>query len=76
MRINKYLADKKISTRRGADELIKEKKVFINGKLAELGSQVNEKDKVEIKGAPIKKYKYFGRVYNFRKRECYSRDRG
>jgi 23S rRNA pseudouridine2604 synthase len=59
MRINKYLADKKISTRRGADELIKEKKVFINGKLAELGSQVNENDKVEVKDTKQKEYKYF-----------------
>jgi len=62
MRINKYLADKKISTRRGADELIKEKKVFVNGKVAELGAQVNETDKVEIKGAKPKEYKYF--AYN------------
>ena len=62
MRINKYLADKKISTRRGADELIKEKKVFINGKLAVLGSQVEEKDVVEIKGAKPKEYKYY--AYN------------
>jgi len=62
MRINKYLADKKITTRRGADELIKNKKVFINGKLAELGSQVNENDKVEVKGAEKKVYKYF--AYN------------
>lgn len=62
MRINKYLADKKISTRRGADELVKDKKVFINGKLAVLGSQVNEKDIVEVKGAKIKEYKYF--AYN------------
>jgi len=62
MRINKYLALKKISTRRGADELIKEKKVFINGKLAELGSKVEEKDNVEIKGSKSKEYKYF--AYN------------
>jgi 23S rRNA pseudouridine2604 synthase len=62
MRINKYLADKKISTRRGADELIKAKKVFINGKLAELGSLVNETDKVEVKGAKPKEYLYF--AYN------------
>jgi 23S rRNA pseudouridine2604 synthase len=62
MRINKYLADKKISTRRGADELIKEKKVFINGKLAVLGSQVNETDIVEVRGAKEKEYKYF--AYN------------
>jgi 23S rRNA pseudouridine2604 synthase len=59
MRINKYLADKKISTRRGADELIKEKKVFINGKLAELGSQVSENDKVEVRDNKPKEYKYY-----------------
>jgi len=62
MRINKYLALNKISTRRGADELIKEKKVFINGKLAELGSQVSEEDKIEVRGAKEKVYKYF--AYN------------
>lgn len=59
MRINKYLALKKISTRRGADELIENKKVFINGKLATLGSKVNENDKVEVKGAKEIEYKYF-----------------
>ncbi len=62
MRINKYLALKKISTRRGADELVKEKKVFINGKLAVLGSKVTEKDKVEVRGAEEKKYVYY--AYN------------
>lgn len=62
MRINKYLADKKISTRRGADELVKERKVFINGKLAVLGSQVKETDKVEVRGAKTKEYKYY--AYN------------
>ena len=50
MRINKYLALKKISTRRGADELVQKKKVFINGKLAILGSKVNESDIIEVKG--------------------------
>ncbi len=59
MRINKYLADQKISTRRGADELIKEKKVFINGKLALLGSQVSDNDTVEVRGDKPKEYKYF-----------------
>ena len=49
MRINKYLALKKHSTRRGADELIRKKQVFINGKLAVLGSKVWAADKVEIK---------------------------
>ncbi|MEO5635301.1 MAG: pseudouridine synthase [Candidatus Paceibacterota bacterium] len=62
MRINKYLAFKKISTRRGADELIKDKKVFINGKLAILGSQVREEDKVKVRGQKESKYQYF--AYN------------
>ena len=62
MRINKYLADKNISSRRGADELIKEKKVFVNGKLAELGNQVSENDKVEVRGVKSKEYAYF--AYN------------
>lgn len=62
MRINKYLALKKISTRRGADELVENKKVFINGKLALLGSKVNETDKVELKNAKQTAYKYF--AYN------------
>jgi 23S rRNA pseudouridine2604 synthase len=62
MRINKYLALKKISTRRGADELIRQQKVFINGKRAVLGSKVDEGDKVELKGAKLKEYKYF--AYN------------
>lgn len=62
IRINKYLASQKISTRKGADELIKNKKVFINGKLAVLGSKVEKNDKVEVKGNKIKEYKYF--AYN------------
>lgn len=48
MRINKYLAWKKYSTRKGADKLIEEGVVFINGKKARLGDKVNEKDKVEL----------------------------
>lgn len=59
MRINKYLALKKIATRRGADELVKSKKVFINGKLALLGSKVSESDVVEVRGEKAKEYLYF-----------------
>jgi 23S rRNA pseudouridine2604 synthase len=62
IRINKYLALKQISTRRGADELIEKKKVYINGKLASLGSKVNKGDKVEVKGVEEKKYVYY--AYN------------
>ncbi|HLP43854.1 MAG TPA: pseudouridine synthase [Candidatus Nanoarchaeia archaeon] len=49
MRINKYLAYMKHTTRRGADELITQKKVFINGKHAVLGDKVNEGDSVEVR---------------------------
>ncbi len=62
MRINKYLAWQKISTRRGADELVKAKKVFINGKLAVLGSKVNDKDTVEVRAEKKREYLYF--AYN------------
>jgi len=63
MRINKYLALKNITTRKGADELVTKKQVFINGKLAVLGSKVTENDKVEVKGNQnFKNYVYF--AYN------------
>lgn len=50
MRINKYLADQKIASRREADELISQKKVFVNGELAVLGQMINKDDKVTLKG--------------------------
>lgn len=63
MRINKYLAFKKHSTRRGADELINEGKVFLNGKKAVLGDKVNENDNVEVRfRGKVKPYLYF--AYN------------
>ncbi len=48
MRINKYLALKGVSTRRGADELISSGLVLINGKKAILGDKVQENDEVEV----------------------------
>ncbi len=49
MRINKYLALRGFSTRRGADELIEKKKVSINGRIAKLGDKVLETDTVEVR---------------------------
>ena len=49
MRINKYLALKRNSTRRECDELIKKGQVFVNGVLAKLGDKVLEKDSVEVR---------------------------
>ncbi|MDE2000992.1 MAG: rRNA pseudouridine synthase [Patescibacteria group bacterium] len=48
MRINKYLASQKIASRRGVDDLIRQKLVRINGRIAMLGAQVNEGDKVTV----------------------------
>jgi 23S rRNA pseudouridine2604 synthase len=63
MRINKYLAEKNFSTRRGADELIKKGLIKINGVMAKLGDQVKETDKVEVsKKAERKDYIYL--AYN------------
>lgn len=59
-RINKYLAALNLSTRRGADELIKKRAVRINGRIAVLGDIVNKGDKVEVSAAAkSKKYSYF-----------------
>ena len=49
MRLNKYLASRNYASRRGADKLIEEGAVTINGKVAEMGQQVDlEKDIVEV----------------------------
>jgi 23S rRNA pseudouridine2604 synthase len=48
VRINKYLALQKICARREADELISQKKVKINGRIAVLGDKVNKNDKVAV----------------------------
>ncbi len=49
MRINKYLALEGRGSRREMDKLVEAGKVLINGKIAELGTKVNEGDKVEIR---------------------------
>lgn len=47
IRINKYLALKKYSSRREADEAISKGRVRINGRTARLGDKVEKDDKVE-----------------------------
>lgn len=60
IRINKYLALHNITTRRGADELIKKRDVLINGRVAVLGDMVNEGDTVKVpKSVSNRKYVYF-----------------
>ena len=55
MRLNKFLSNSGVASRRKCDELIKEGKVFVNGKqVRELGTVVNEKkDKVTVEGNVI-----------------------
>ena len=58
VRINKYLADKGLATRKEADELIERSLVFVNGKRAILGQKVLGSDRVEVRGKQ-KHYHYF-----------------
>ena len=55
IRINRYLALKGLSTRRGADELITKGVVKINGKVAQLGDKVEEKDIVDVSAETLEK---------------------
>jgi len=52
-RINKYLAESGACSRRGADKLIEEGRVTINGITAQLGSVVNDGDVVELDGNAV-----------------------
>lgn len=58
MRLNKFLAYKGFATRRSADTLIEEGRVFVNGKPAVLGQKVSETDRVELKGHDTSKFRY------------------
>lgn len=54
MRVNKFISESGLTSRRGADKLIAERKVTINGVIAELGSQVELGDEVRVNGKLIK----------------------
>lgn len=58
MRLNKFLALRGFSTRRGADALIEKERVFVNGKVATLGQKVLETDRVEIKDHDTSHFAY------------------
>src|SRR6185295_9690487 len=63
MRINKYLAHKGMTTRKGADKLISSGKVTINGKLAVLGDKIIESDVVVVKEKNLYKDLFY-LIYN------------
>ncbi len=53
MRINKFISETGFCSRRAADKLVEAGRVTINGLTAELGSQAEETDVVEIDGQPL-----------------------
>ncbi len=61
MRINKYLAASGVASRRECDRLIESGKVTINGKKADLGTNVGDDDEVCVNGnkVALKKNEYY-----------------
>lgn len=53
MRLNKYIAETGVTSRRGADGWIEAGRVTVNGAPATLGTQVNDGDTVAVDGKPI-----------------------
>lgn len=54
MRLNKFISEKGICSRREADRLIEAGKVTVNGKIAQIGMDVSDEDKVIVNDVPLK----------------------
>lgn len=52
--LNKYISSTGICSRREADQIIKNNRVTINGRLAKSGMRVSEGDRVHMDGKPLK----------------------
>lgn len=59
MRLNNFISSTGLCSRREADELIKQKKVKVNGQIAELGYIVKPEDKVEVNGKLLEEKKEY-----------------
>lgn len=55
IRLNKYISETGICSRREADKLIEERKVTIDGKIAEMGMKVSKHQVVKVNGRIISK---------------------
>lgn len=53
IRLNKYISESGICSRREADRYIEQGNVFINGKRAKIGDKVSPGDQVKVNGQPI-----------------------
>ena len=49
LRLQKYLAQAGLGSRRSCEQLIKDRKILVNGDVAELGAKVSESDEVSVK---------------------------
>ncbi len=59
IRLNRYISNSGICSRREADKLIADGEVKVNGKIVtELGTKIGKEDKVEFKGKVIQPEKY------------------
>lgn len=54
IRLNKYLSEAGVCSRREADRLIKEGRVTVNGRRAQLGEKMTVSDRVEVDGKPTR----------------------
>lgn len=58
-RLQKVIAQSGITSRRKAEQMIKEGKVKVNGQTVKtLGTKVSSKDKIEVEGLPLEKEKH------------------
>ena len=53
-RLNKYISETGICSRREADKLIENGRVKVNGAVPELGTKVSDADSITIDGKPLK----------------------
>jgi len=53
IRLNKFISDSGVCSRREADKYIEQGHVFVNGRRANVGDQVSVRDKVLLNGNPI-----------------------
>jgi 23S rRNA pseudouridine2605 synthase len=53
VRVNRYLASTGLGSRRAVEQLIREGRVTVNGRVADLATRVDEGDDVHVDGAPV-----------------------
>ena len=53
LRLQKYLAQAGLGSRRSCEQLVKDKKILVNGNIAELSAKVSESDEVYYEGKKV-----------------------